>query len=223
MKLCIDAGHIPNIDPGAVGNGLKEANLTGDLAQRVAAKLSPYDVEILMVPRTDSLQERCDFANKAKVDYFLSLHVNAGGGEGFESYVYTGAADDTERMRGIIHDAVTGYLKPMGVIDRGKKRANFAVLQGTDMPAVLLENLFIDNPEDAAMLKYNVFLDGLANNIAYGVAQALGLQRKEQADPCAECRIVAELKAEINRLRDLYQMQEQDLKRVAEITARYKI
>ena len=44
-----------------------------------------------------------------------------------------------------------------GVKDRGKKRANYAVLRETKMPAILTENLFIDNSSDVAKLKSEQF------------------------------------------------------------------
>jgi len=76
-------------------------------------------------------------------------------------------------------------------------------------------------------LKDPAFLDGLANEIAYGLALALGLKKKvtppKVLDPCKNCQTVADLKAEIDRLRAAYQGLMQDLKRVGEITARYKI
>lgn len=36
-------------------------------------------------------------------------------------------------------------VKGKGVKDRGKKSANFSVLRGTKVAAILTENLFIDN------------------------------------------------------------------------------
>ncbi len=67
------------------------------------------------------------------------------------------------------------YYKRAGFADRGKKRADFVVLRNTNMPAVLLENLFVDNQKDAAKLKDAAFLDGLAGAIAEGMAIALNL------------------------------------------------
>jgi len=181
MILVFDEGHGGN-DPGACSNGLQEAPLTSDIAHRVAVKLEPYDVKIEFAPRSDNLNERAAFANNLGADYFVSYHINAGGGTGFESYVYTGADDDTERIRAILHNTIYGgYLAGQGVVDRGKKRANFAVLRETYMPAVLLENLFIDTAKDAARLSDPAFLNGLANEIAYGLVVALNIPRKQVA------------------------------------------
>jgi len=158
---------------------MEEATLASIIANRVQTKLAPYDVDVQIAPRTDSLSERAKFANNLKADFFCSIHVNAGGGTGFESYVYNGASKATRQLQAIIHGAIVAYLAPLGIADRGQKPANFAVLRETNMPSILLENLFIDNTNDAARLKDDVFLDGLANEIAWGLVQALELQLKQ--------------------------------------------
>jgi len=60
--------------------------------------------------------------------------------------------------------------------DRGKKRANFYVLRKTNMSAMLIENGFIDNAKDAGYLKDSVFINKLANEIAYGIVLAFDLK-----------------------------------------------
>lgn len=185
IKLVIDPGH-GGEDPGAVGNGLKEKDINLDLGKRVAGKLSSYNVDVTLTRSSDldiSLEDRSNIANNLEADYFCSFHINAGGGTGFESYIYTNAADDTENLRNVLHDIIAGYYKKAGLPDRGKKRANFAVLRDTDMPAVLLENLFIDNPADAGKLKDISFLEGLAGSIAGGLVAALGIPLKPSPVP----------------------------------------
>jgi len=190
IKLVIDPGH-GGKDPGAVGNGLKEKELCLHLGKLVAEKLSAYEVEVTLTRTSDidlDLDVRCDIANNMQADYFCSIHINAGGGTGFESYTYINSSSNTEKLRDIVHSIVAGYYKSAGFTDRGKKRANFAVLRDTEMPAVLLENLFIDNRNDANKLKDTIFLDGLAGVIASGLVNALGIPLKNQQswDPAGE-------------------------------------
>ncbi|MHB1044327.1 MAG: N-acetylmuramoyl-L-alanine amidase [Eubacteriales bacterium] len=178
--MVLDPGH-GGKDPGAVGNGLLEKDINLDLARRVAVKLSTREVEVTLTRSADidlELSERADIANNLLADYFCSLHINAGGGTGFESYIHTNAASDTQNLRNIIHDKVAGFYNNAGFPDRGKKSANFAVLRETDMPAVLLENLFIDYSKDAAKLIDSSFLDGLAGAIASGLTEALTIPEK---------------------------------------------
>lgn len=204
-----DAGHTPQIDPGACANGLQEVDLAGDILSRVADKLAFYDVDFLPCPRTDNLGERAKFANDVGADYFLSFHCNAGGGTGFESYVYTNASRETELIRKFIHESVIDHLQKFSVVDRGMKSANFAVLRETNMPAALLECLFVDNATDAELLKNDTFLIALANGIAWGLVVALNLTKKAVTD-CPNCQKLAEVKAE----RDKYYAESSRMRQV---------
>lgn len=186
--LVLDKGHGGTnssgvYDPGACGNCLQEADLVDDICNRIAAKLEPYDVQVEFAPRSDSLTARAQYANDLGADYFCSVHINGGCGTGFESYVYTDASEASKTARSIIHDEIAGWLAKQGIVDRGKKAADFTVLAKTTMPAVLLENLFIDTAADAAKLADPDFRDGLANAIAYGLVMAMGLQKKVVSVP----------------------------------------
>ncbi len=180
IKLIIDPGH-GGKDSGAVGNGLKEKNLNFEISKKVVDRLSAYEVNASLTRTADIyllLKERCNIANNLQADYFCSIHINAGGGTGFESYVHTKASQQTEKLRQVIHNTVAGYYKKAGFPDRGGKKANFAVLRDTRMPAVLLENLFIDSPNDSKKLKDSGFIDGLAKAITSGLVSALGIPLK---------------------------------------------
>lgn len=187
MLIALDSGH-GGLDQGASGNGLIEKAVTWKLANMVKTVLADYDAEIVIVQPScdnpnstgnDELYLPPKTANKMKADFYLSLHVNAGGGKGFESYVHPMSANkEADRVRGFIHYQVMQYLSGKGIADRGKKYANFAVLRLTNMPAVLLESLFIDNSTDAGYLKDPLFLWGLAVAIAKGMVMAFNLNVK---------------------------------------------
>lgn len=170
MRIVIDPGHGGN-DPGAVYGNLREADLTLRLARLIAERVAPPATIILTrgENRDVSLNERVRIANRHNVDLFLSLHFNAGGGRGFESYVHPSAPSLTRYYRQILHAAATGFLLPQGTRDRGGKEADFYVLRYTRMPAVLLECLFLDHPEDARCLTRVGFLEALATAIAQGI------------------------------------------------------
>lgn len=180
--VVLDPGH-GGSDPGAAAQGLKEANVTLSLAKRVRkALLRDFDVRVELTRSSDravALQRRATFANELGADYFVALHINSGGGTGYEDFVHSSAAPTgaTARRRSAVHRAVMDFMKENAIPDRGKKSANFAVLRETQMPAVLTENLFIDNPADARLLKDGTFLNGLAEAHARGIAAALRLPR----------------------------------------------
>ena len=179
VKIFIDPGHGGN-DPGAVANGLKEKDLTLKIAKKIQSLLSEYEgVSVKLSRTTDvylSLSERADMANKWEADYFISVHINAGGGTGFESYIYNKPSTKSVAYQNVIHPEI---MKAIGnVKDRGKKRANFAVVRETKMPAILTENLFIDNSSDAAKLKSDSFLSQIAFGHVQGLVKAFGLKKK---------------------------------------------
>jgi N-acetylmuramoyl-L-alanine amidase len=180
VKFVLDAGH-GGRDSGAVGNGLREKDLTLKIVKHIGRLLSEYEGIEVHYTRTDDrfleLSERAAIANKLKADYFISVHINAGGGTGFESYIYNGQVSSaTIAYQNVIHQEI---MKAIGnVKDRGKKRANYAVLRLTNMPAILTENLFIDNPNDAAQLKSEQFLLQVAYGHVIGLEKAFGLKKK---------------------------------------------
>ncbi|MED4172381.1 N-acetylmuramoyl-L-alanine amidase [Halalkalibacterium halodurans] len=177
-KIFIDPGH-GGSDPGAVANGLKEKDLVLTISRQIRDMiLSEYqDVEVQMSRDSDiylSLVERATLANKWGADYFCSVHINAGGGTGFETFIHDSRPSKSVAYQNVVHPAI---LAKMNVRDRGKKAANYAVLRLTKMPAILTENLFIDNVSDAKLLKDPVFLQQIAKGHVEGIAKAFGLKR----------------------------------------------
>jgi len=79
-RIVIDAGHGGH-DPGARANGLSEAELVLDVAQRLAKLLQRQPgVEVVMTRDRDvfiPLEERTAIANREGADLFLSIHANA--------------------------------------------------------------------------------------------------------------------------------------------------
>ncbi|MGG6437365.1 N-acetylmuramoyl-L-alanine amidase [Saccharococcus caldoxylosilyticus] len=180
VRIVLDAGH-GGQDSGAVGNGLKEKDLTLAIVKHIGRLLGDYESVEVHYTRTDDrfleLSERAAIANKLKADYFISVHINAGGGTGFESYIFNNTKDaKTIAYQNVIHAEI---MKAIGnVTDRGKKRANYAVLRETHMPAILTENLFIDNASDATKLKSEQFLLQVAYGHVVGLEKAFGLKKK---------------------------------------------
>ncbi|MET3507019.1 N-acetylmuramoyl-L-alanine amidase family protein [Halalkalibacter oceani] len=179
-KVFLDPGH-GGQDPGAVANGLQEKDIVLQIARRTRdILLNEYSgVQVRLSRENDvfiALSERARLANSWGADYFSSVHVNAGGGTGFESYRFNGTTSQaTVANQNVLHNEIIRAVK---VVDRGKKAKNFVVLRETNMPAVLLEFLFIDNSADAALLRKPAFLELCARSHAEGLANIFGLQRK---------------------------------------------
>jgi len=79
-KIVIDPGHGAH-DPGAVGvRGLKEKDVTLDLALRLKDLLLPEGLEVVLTRNRDvylGLEERTAIANRSHADLFISLHANS--------------------------------------------------------------------------------------------------------------------------------------------------
>jgi N-acetylmuramoyl-L-alanine amidase len=81
-RVVLDAGHGGH-DVGAIGpSGIKEKDITLQIANRVKQKLNAElpDVEVIMTrsdDRTLSLQDRTNTANTSAADLFISIHCNA--------------------------------------------------------------------------------------------------------------------------------------------------
>src|SRR5690606_35252816 len=165
-----------------VSGKTQEKTLTLDIAQRIVKYLNQYTgIEIMMSRTTDTyltLAQRTKMANDWGADYYVSVHINAGGGTGFESYIYEqkdkngriigSPTQDEIKKQAIIHDHIAKNIKSDGVKDRGKKRANFHVLRESNMSAILFEYLFIDYHADRNKLLNVSFRDKLARLTAEG-------------------------------------------------------
>lgn len=137
---------------------------------------------------TVSLPARVKTANNWNADFYLSIHVNAGGGNGFESYIYPGVGAPTTTYQNDIHKVV---IDETGFNDRGKKKANFHVLRETIMPALLTENGFIDTVADANQLKDSNFITKIARGHVQGLETAFSLQKKKSQSPIYRVQIGA--------------------------------
>ncbi|SEN48999.1 N-acetylmuramoyl-L-alanine amidase [Amphibacillus marinus] len=195
VKVFIDPGH-GGTDPGAVANGLLEKDITLAIARSLqTALLNQFlNVETRLArtgDQTVSLAERTRAANQWQADFYISVHVNAGGGNGFESYIWNGNFTNKQRTRQIrsaVHQAITSEL---ALRNRGEKEANFHVLRETRMAAVLTENGFIDHHDEAHLMRQVNWIDRVAQAHALGIADAFNLRPKvENVEPSQLYRVV---------------------------------
>ena len=92
-KVFIGVGH-GGKDPGAVAGGLLEKDVNLVMALEMAQVLTRHGVEAALsrtVDEDDTLQEELREAKAFAPDLAVEIHNNAGGGDGFEAYVQTGA------------------------------------------------------------------------------------------------------------------------------------
>ena len=179
FKLYLDPGH-GGSDAGAVGNGIMEKNVALSIAVLIRDILeSEYqDVSIRMSRTGDtfrSLSQRTKEANAWGAHYFMSIHINSGGGTGFETFVYRGSGKPVTTYQSYIHDEI---LKVIELRDRGKKQANFHVIRESRMPSILTESGFIDSASDSAKMKDPNWIHDVARAHVVGLEKAFSLRKK---------------------------------------------
>ena len=174
FKVYIDAGHGQDSsgigwgwDPGATAGGYVEANQTQQLADKVANVLrNQYGLDVY-VNKSGYYKLRQTQASMLDCGVLVSIHFNAGGGTGTESYIHSqNAAWGSTTLQNSVH---SNLVSSLGLRDRGKGRMQLAVVSGK-LPAVLLEICFIDKSSD--MQTYTSKIDNVAAGIAKGIANA---------------------------------------------------
>ena len=103
--IAIDAGHGGH-DPGALGRGgLKEKDITLDIARRLAALVrEKLNCNVIMTRDRDEfiqLEDRPAIAKTRGADLFVSIHVNANKkrkARGIETYIQSLTASDRDAM-----------------------------------------------------------------------------------------------------------------------------
>ena len=187
VLIYLDAGH-GGKDAGAVGNNLREKDITLSICKLIEKGLRAYDCQVHLSRTTDeylTLDQRTIKANKLNADVLVSVHVNSAtsnSADGFESYVYPNPSSSTQAFQNVMHQEI---MKTLGsdIADRGKKQRNFHMLRESKMKAILTENLFISNITDAKLLANSAFIQKVANAHILGLEKFLGLKKTGAQPP----------------------------------------
>lgn len=169
----LDPGH-GGTDPGACALGREEAADVLDLSIRVAKYIDGSGSTCSLTRVTDvtqSLATKVSIANSGSFTYFLSIHRNAGGGKGVETFYYSGLSSTSTgaKLATSVQNAVIGT----GLwTNRGVKTASYYVIKNTSMAAALVEMGFIDTATDNTIFANN--LDTHAKAIANGLLAMVG-------------------------------------------------
>ena len=144
--IVIDAGHGGH-DPGASANGLREKDITLDMALRTAEALKKSGFNVIMTRTTDEylqLSQRTNIANGSGADLFLSIHVNSGGGTGIETWWYSKGPKPSESKE-FAQNIQNEVIKETKVSNRGIKDGNLHINRESNMPSSLIESGFVDH------------------------------------------------------------------------------
>lgn len=152
--IVVDAGH-GGRDPGTISGSVYEKYLALDIAFYLQNILEQAGARVVMTRSSDvfvDLYDRAYIANDAWADVFVSIHLNAFHHSqmmGSQTYHYPGSRSG-ERLAGFVQSAMLRNLKRP---DREVRSANFVVLRETTMPAILVEPVFLTNPEEDQMVR----------------------------------------------------------------------
>lgn len=168
MKIAVDIGHncYPDIGASAIGN---EDSMVKDVGNRLIPKLQALGHSVLLVTPTsassvtDSLAQRVNSANSWGADQYVSLHENAGGGQGTE--VWIGSESSRTMAQNIANSIAALGFTNRGVKVQGVDGPHLYVLNYTNMPALLVEGCFVDSQSD--MNRFNA--ENMANAICKGI------------------------------------------------------
>ena len=195
--ILIDAGHnYSGKDTGAENTkyNAKEEVITFQIADKLKAELEYWGYDVIMTRKeltdsiantsvNESLQARVDMAHEVLADLFISIHCNAGGGSGVETYCFT-KTGYSGRLAELIQKSIA---EGSDLYDRGVKTANFFVIKNTLMPTILVETGFIDSEKDIQILMSE---EG-QNQIAGAIASAI--REFDLMDPIIEKTKIDEL------------------------------
>lgn len=176
--LLLDAGH-GGKDPGTSGNGLVEKNLTLTMLQKVNAELDK-DIKVYLTRNSDTYPDNNSRARNANqiADAMVSIHMNAAENtlvNGTET-LYKNHSNDTgenltsKQLAQLIQNSI---IEATGNNNRGiVHRNDLLILNGTTVPAVIVEVVFLSNAGDALKISQDAYQDIVAEAIAEAIEDA---------------------------------------------------
>ena len=181
--ICIDPGH-GGTDVGAIGHiggkDVYEKNITLSIALPLRDMLTSAGAKVVMTRDTDKdvygpwadadpeLQARCDIANEAHADAFVSIHIDSFSNssvDGTTAY-YNAKSSKDLLLAQMMHQAT---MNSLSIPDRGVKSNDFYVNVYTSMPSVLMEMGFITNDHRVKMLTSSWGPRGIAQSLFNGL------------------------------------------------------
>src|SRR5207245_2221307 len=206
QTVVLDPGH-GGSDKGQVSRYGCEKDFALDVARKVRPLLQAKGVRVIMTREGDyfvPLEVRAKIANAARNAIFVSIHFNASGDDpnatGFEIFSFTprgapstsdnavrstsfsmqpGSEVDAQSMAlsACIYHSLIGHIPEY---DRGIKRARFAVLRLTKVPAVLIEGGFLTERGESKLISNKDWRAQLAGAIGVGIESYRTLGVKKQ-------------------------------------------
>lgn len=173
LVIVVDPGHGGN-EIGAVSkDGTREKDINLQLSKRLKKELEKGGARVYLTRKRDKyvdLYDRVDFAKEKEALILISMHQNSlpkgtpeGSRRGTGVYYYN---NNAKKLAEIVQRQMVSDLK---VPDDGVHYASFALNRPTSPISILIENLYIINPDECALLKSKKFQIKLAKSIRTGL------------------------------------------------------
>ena len=180
MKVFISAGH-GGSDPGAVADRMKEKDLNLSIALACRDLLVRHGVSVKMSrtkDENDPLSEEIRECNAYAPDLAVSIHNNAGGGDGAEVFHHHGGGKGKVLAENILAEIVKVGQNSRGTKIRKNSQGKdyYAFIRQTSCPAVIVECAFVDNSTDRQILATESKRQKVGEAIAKGILKTLGVE-----------------------------------------------
>lgn len=186
-KLIVtDPGHGES-DSGAVGNELQEKDITLSICKFCNEYLAERGANVIATRETDKyigINERAEFANKKQAALFVSIHINAGGGDGVE-VIYSKVGGTSKELARNVVDCINNFTgqnkRPREIYTKtgSDGKDYFGVIRQTNMPAVIVECAFIDS-KDVEIIDTSEERKLMGEAIAKGILKTLGIEDRQE-------------------------------------------
>ena len=176
IKVCLDPGH-GGSDPGTVNEsyGMHESEINLDVAFGLQLLLEGAGAQVVLT-RTDDVYlenyDRYTFCNEQAATILVSLHTNSVVDPTWDGALalYFRPHEDDKLLASAIYEVMYQFLKgtapdPAAFRSFGLDWFASGVLLRSDMPAAMMEPLFMSNPAEADLLVTSIFNDPLAGVI----------------------------------------------------------
>ena len=183
MKILLIAGH-GNGDPGAVGLGYKEADLTRELLKLIKPKLSKFaEVSVFDINKNPYTYLKSNKYNFKKFDYVFEIHFNSAAYDRTGDGRTTGAEilvhkTEFDKKAISVEENILKRIEKIGFRNREVQPRtnlqNMNIVKGNqNVSYALLEACFIDDKDDMAL--YEKRKEAVAYAVAEGIAEGFGL------------------------------------------------
>lgn len=174
LTIAVDAGHGEPWNGARTTSGVKEQDLTKDMAEHLKKVLESKGAKVILTRpgiENTSMADRKAAALNAGADILISIHCNAGGSP------FTAKGTSTY-YRHLSHRPLSAFilesLLPMDVANFGNVgNFNFSLNQPTEYLTVLVETLFLSSPEDSDKILDKHFRDEMMERTAWGLEKFL--------------------------------------------------